>query len=243
MTQHVIRSFAEELELLAGDVARMGGLTEHQTASALHAVVRRDEGAARLAIERDAQVDALEKRIEERVLLLLALRQPLARDLRVAVGSLKIAAHLERVGDLAKNIAKRSLVLSTFAPLPITHAIETMGLVVLEQLKDVLDAYVQNDVERALRVWRRDATVDQHHESLFRDLLTVMGEGASQIAPGAHLMFIAKNMERIGDYATNIAEEVQFLVTGEPAPGCRPKVETAALEDLPRAAGDERRPV
>lgn len=240
MTRHVIRSFAEELELLAGDVSRMGGLAEHQVASALHSVVRRDAGAARLAIERDAQVDLLERRIEERVLLLLALRQPLARDLRVAVGSLKIAAHLERVGDLAKNIAKRSLVLNASEPLPIVHAYEAMGRLVLEQLKDVLDAYAMGDVERALRVWRRDADVDQHHETLFRDLLNVMAEDRSLVAPGAHLMFIAKNVERIGDYATNIAEVVHFLITGEEPDGGRPKFETAPLDDLPRAAGDDR---
>lgn len=223
MAVHTVRSFGEELEQLQGDVTAMGGLCEHLIAAALDAVVRRDLDAAERAIAGDARVDAMQRELERRVIRLLALRQPLARDLRQVVAALKISTNLERVGDLARNVARRAKALAETEPVEPVSSVDRMGALVADQLRAVLDAYVHGDADAAMRVWRRDSDIDEHYGSLFLELVDYMREDPSMVPSGAHLLFVAKNLERVGDHATNIAEVVQFLVTGEEVDRERPK--------------------
>ncbi len=214
----------------------MGGLAEAQVTDAVDAVVRRDVPLAQALIIRDLRLDSYQSEIERRALELISRHNPGEADLRRAISTLKLAMNLERCGDLARNIAKRSLVLSAGEPvLPLTGAIERMGRLVSARLREVLDAYAASDVEPALDVWRRDGEVDEHYESLFRELLNMMANQSDSVAAGAHLLFIAKNLERIGDHATNIAEILHFQMTGEELTGDRPKVSLteAELEDVP----------
>ncbi|MDB5438932.1 MAG: phoU [Caulobacteraceae bacterium] len=221
---HTVRSYEEELNQLAAEVARMGGLTEAQVSAAVEAVARRDVALSEAVVARDERIDALELDIENRCIRLVALRQPLADDLRQTLSAIKIAGNLERCGDLAKSIAKRGLVLNEAEPIiPLTRSIERLGRLVAARLKDVLDAYANGDVERADAVWSRDQEVDEHYNSLFRELLTYMMGDPRTITPCAHLLFIAKNLERIGDHATNIAEIVHYQLTGDSLNMPRPK--------------------
>jgi phosphate transport system protein len=221
----VTRTYQAELRQLVAEVIRMGGLAEAQVVDAVDAVVRRDVALAQALIVRDLRLDTLQSEVERRALALIAAHQPGEADLRRAISTLKLAMNLERCGDLARNIAKRSLVLSAGEPLlPLTGAIERMGRLVSARLRAVLDAYAAGDVEPALDVWRRDGEVDEHYESLFRELLSHMATRSDSVASGAHLLFVAKNLERIGDHATNIAEILHFQMTGEELTGERPKV-------------------
>jgi phosphate transport system protein len=213
---HIVTAYGEELEKLADELARMGGLVEMQLEAAVAAVVRRDASVVAEVRQREAQVNAMQVDIEKRVIRLFALRQPLATDLRMTISSLKIASDLERVGDLAKNIAYRSKGLIDFAPLEVLHRVERLGAIVGKQLHEVLDALSSFDVEPAVRVWRNDDEVDEHYNSLIREMLLSMSEDASLVGPGAHILFVAKNLERIGDHATNIAEALHYMVTAEP---------------------------
>jgi phosphate transport system protein len=198
------------------EVIRMGGLAEAQVVDAVDAVVRRDVPLAQALIVRDLRLDTLQSEVERRALSLIANHHPGEADLRRAISTLKLAMNLERCGDLARNIAKRSLVLSAGEPLlPLTGAIERMGRLVSARLREVLDAYAAGEMEPALSVWRRDGEVDEHYESLFRELLALMSNSPDSVAAGAHLLFVAKNLERIGDHATNIAEMVYYAATGE----------------------------
>ena len=224
MADHIVKAYDEELNHLAADVARMGGLAEAEVADALDTVTHRDMTLVQTVIERDLKLDALDSEIEKRTIRLIALRQPVAQDLRRTVAAMKIAQNLERIGDLAKNIAKRGAVLADSEPItPLTRSIERMGRLVAGRLKEVLDAYTTGDLERALAVWSRDDEVDEHYDSLFRELLTYMMGDPRTITAGAHLLFIAKNLERIGDHATNIAEIVHYEISGEELPTDRPK--------------------
>ena len=224
MADHIVKAYDEELNHLAADVARMGGLAEAGVADALDAVTRRDLKVVQTVIERDLKLDALDGEIEKRSIRLIALRQPVAQDLRRTVAAMKIASNLERIGDLAKNIAKRGAVLADSEPItPLTRSIERMGWLVATRLKKVLDAYATGDLDRAVAVWSRDDEVDEHYDSLFRELLTYMMGDPRTITAGAHLLFIAKNLERIGDHATNIAEIVHYEISGEELPIDRPK--------------------
>ena len=224
MADHIVKAYDEELNHLAADVARMGGLAEAGVADALDAVTRRDLKVVQTVIERDLKLDALDGEIEKRSIRLIALRQPVAQDLRRTVAAMKIASNLERIGDLAKNIAKRGAVLADSEPItPLTRSIERMGRLVATRLKNVLDAYATGDLDRAVAVWSRDDEVDEHYDSLFRELLTYMMGDPRTITAGAHLLFIAKNLERIGDHATNIAEIVHYEISGEELPTDRPK--------------------
>jgi phosphate transport system protein len=235
MADHIVKAYDEELNHLAADVARMGGLAEAEVADALDTVTHRDLTLVQTVIERDLKLDALDSEIEKRTIRLIALRQPVAQDLRRTVAAMKIAQNLERIGDLAKNIAKRGAVLADSEPItPLTRSIERMGRLVAGRLKEVLDAYTTADIERALAVWSRDDEVDEHYDSLFRELLTYMMGDPRTITAGAHLLFIAKNLERIGDHATNIAEIVHYEISGEELPTDRPKW------DALRQAGAER---
>ena len=216
MNEHIVKSYEDELNTLTAECARMGGLTEAQVADGLDAVIKRDAALAEQVVSRDERLDVLEADIERKAIRLIALRQPMANDLRRTVAAMKIAANLERCGDLAKNIAKRTLVLSESEPvMPLTRSIERMGRLVIGRLKDVLDAYTASDLDRATLVWTRDDEVDEHYNSLFRELLTYMMGDPRMITSCAHLLFVAKNLERIGDHATNIAEIIHYEITGE----------------------------
>lgn len=216
MNEHIVKSYEDELNTLTAETARMGGLTEAQVADNLDAVLKRDRTLAEQIIGRDERLDVLEADIERKSIRLIALRQPMANDLRRTVAAMKIAMNLERCGDLAKNIAKRTLILADVEPVsPLTRSIERMGRLVAGRLKDVLDAYTASDVDRAIQVWTRDDEVDEHYNSLFRELLTYMMGDPRTITACAHLLFVAKNLERIGDHATNIAEIVHYEITGQ----------------------------
>ena len=226
MTDHIVRSYDDDLNSLTAEVARMGGLAEAEVGDALIAVVRRDVALAESVVGRDEQLDEMEAEIEKRVIRMIALRQPLANDLRRTVSAMKIAGNLERIGDMAKNIAKRTLVIVDSEPMtPLTRSIERMGRLVSQRLKEVLDAYTSGQVERAVAVWSRDREVDEHYNALFRELLTYMMGDPRTITPCAHMLFVAKNLERIGDHATNIAEIIHYDVTGQALGSARPKTE------------------
>ena len=216
MNEHIVKSYEDELNTLTADCARMGGIAEAQVHDALEAVVKRDQALAEAVVSRDERLDVLERDIERKAIRLIALRQPLANDLRKTVAAMKIAGNLERCGDLAKNIAKRTLILNAGEPIgPLTRSIERMGRLVAGRMKDVLDAYTGSDLDRAMAVWSRDDEVDEHYNSLFRELLTYMMGDPRTITACAHLLFVAKNLERIGDHATNIAEIIHSEITGE----------------------------
>ncbi|HWA22959.1 MAG TPA: phosphate signaling complex protein PhoU [Caulobacterales bacterium] len=227
MTEHTVKSFGSELDALSTDLARMGGLVESLVNDSITAVVRRDTALAQSVIERDPRVDASHRDMERRVTRMVALRQPVAIDLRETLSVWKIAGDLERIGDLAKNISKRTLVLNQADPVQLTRSIERMGRLAGSHLKQVLDAYSQRDADLGIGVWYRDEEIDAYYNSLFRELLTYMMEDPRTIGPCAHLLFIAKNIERIGDHCTNIAETVHYLVTGEEMPVNRPKADEA----------------
>jgi phosphate transport system protein len=226
MVDHTLRAYDEELEALTAELSRMGGLAEVEVGDAIRAIARRDVALAQAVIGRDARLDEIEVDIERRAIRLIALRQPVADDLRRTVAALKISMNLERCGDLAKNIAKRALVIAEADPItPLTRSIERMGELVSARLKDVLDAFAARDIDRAKAVWQRDQEVDEHYDSIFRELLTYMMGDPRTIASCAHLLFVAKNLERIGDHATNIAELIQYEVTGEAVTDQRPKID------------------
>lgn len=227
MNEHIVKSYEDELNSLAAECARLGGLAEAQLADALDSVVRRDPDLAGKVIQQDDRLDEIEADIERKAIRLIALRQPMANDLRKTVAALKIASNLERCGDLAKSVAKRTLVLTEVEPMPaLSRSIERMGKLVQSRLRSVLDAYASTDADRAMEVWRRDQEVDEHYNSLFRELLTYMMGDARTITPCAHLLFVAKNLERIGDHATNIAEIVHYEITGEQvSPSERPRAD------------------
>jgi len=226
MHEHIVKSFEDELNTLTAECARMGGLAEAQVADSIQAVVKRDQGLASSLVERDEQLDQLQHDIERKAIRLIALRQPMANDLRRTVAAMKIAGELERTGDLAKNIAKRTLVIVESEPMtPLTRSLERLGKLVLTRLKAVLDAYTRSDLERALVVWSQDDEVDEHYNSLFRELLTYMMGDPRTITACAHMLFVAKNLERIGDHATNIAEMVSYEITGEEMIQARPKTD------------------
>jgi phosphate transport system protein len=224
MNEHTLKFFGEELERLKAEIARMGGLVEAQLADAVSAVAKRDVRLAQQVIERDRKLDTLQSEIEREAVRMIALRQPVAQDLRRTVGALKLSLALERAGDYAKNIAKRALVIAESDPItPMTRSIDRMGKLVGGRLKQSLDAYAAGDIDRAALIWSADQEVDEHYESLFRELLTYMMSDPRTIQAAAHLLFVAKNLERIGDYATTVAEILYHEVTGEELGGDRPK--------------------
>ena len=220
---HIVKSFGEELDRIDQLIVEMGGLAETQLASAIRALVRRDADLANDVREGDARIDDLEREINDRIVRILALRQPMAGDLRVAIAALKISNELERIGDYAKNVAKRSVVLVQSPAMSSTLTISRMGTLVQSMIKNVLDAYVARDAAAAEDVRDADQEVDQLHTSMFRELLTYMMEDPRNITPCTHLLFIAKNIERMGDHTTNIAEQVHFLVVGQDPEAARTK--------------------
>jgi phosphate transport system protein len=223
-SEHTLKRFDEELERLNATLNEMGGLTESQFTRALEAVRERDTEVAEQVIADDARVDALDLAVQEQTVKLLALRQPMAIDLRVVLSSIKVAAALERIGDYAKNTAKRSIVLTQgAAPATAVTGIDRLGRLVRTALKDVLDAFADDNVEKAHDVWQRDEEIDHVYTGLFRELLTYMMEDPRTITSCTHLLFMAKNIERAGDHVTNIAELVSFRKTGQTFAEVRPK--------------------
>ncbi|MBP6011273.1 MAG: phosphate signaling complex protein PhoU [Alphaproteobacteria bacterium] len=234
MAEHIVKSFHDQLEALSTAIVQMGGLCETQLANSIEAIVRRDMALAEQTVAADARIDQLEAQVEQQAVRLLALRQPLALDLRETLAALKISADLERIGDLAKNVAKRMLVVSTDAPdQSLSQGLARMGRQSLAQLKNVLDAYAKRDANAAMTVWKRDEEIDELYNSLFRELLTYMMEDPRKIGPSTHLLFIAKNFERIGDHATNIAETVHYVATGAKMGDARPKSDTTSSAIVP----------
>ncbi len=222
--QHTVSSFDAELKDLNQKIAEMGGLVEKMMRDAATAMQRRDMTMARMVVEQDPRVDAMQREIEENAILTIARRQPMAIDLREIVGAIRTASDLERVGDLAKNIAKRVIAMDNGMALPkVVTGLVHMSELVMTQLKMVLDSYTARNAEQAVAVWNRDGEVDALYTSLFRELLTYMMEDPRNIGFSTHLLFSAKNIERIGDHATNIAETVYFMVTGTTLPPDRPK--------------------
>jgi phosphate transport system protein len=214
-SEHIIKSYDEELQRLHKIIVEMGGLAETQLAAAIEAVVRRDTELAASVIEGDHRVDQLERELDSLAVRLLALRQPMARDLREVVAALKIGADLERICDYCANVAKRAIALVQSPPMQPIHALPRMAHLALLLVKDVIDAYVERDADKAVAVWNRDAELDEMYSSLFRELLTYMMADPRTITACAHMLFVAKNLERIGDHATNIAEIVHYEITGE----------------------------
>ncbi len=236
MTEHTVKAFTEQLESLTAGVAQMGGLAEAQLADAIEAIAKRDTARAELTIGGDKKIDELQQGLEDRALKLLALRQPMAVDLRETLAAIKTASELERIGDLAKNIAKRAIVLNREPPIRLTQSLARMGRQSLAQLKQVLDAYSDRDSGAAERVWRQDGEIDEMYNSLFRELLTYMMEDPRTIGLCTHLLFVAKNIERTGDHATNIAEVVYHMVTGGHLAIDRPKADTTSETQVPYAS-------
>ncbi len=220
---HMISAYEQELRTLRDRLTEMGGLVENELSLAMRAVLEHDEDAALAAIEQDRHVDELERRIEADVIRLLALRQPFADDLREIVASLRVTAALERIGDYARNIAKRSMLLNE-ASFPYRYgALSQMGRLAEENLRLVIDAVGERDAARSEQVWRSDEAIDDLYSAIFRELITYMMEDPRNITPCTHLMFVAKNLERVGDHATNIAETVYYAATGTNLPDARPR--------------------
>src|SRR6266481_1665098 len=233
MMEHTIKAFDADLQELARMIAEMGGLAERQIGDALDALNRHDAELARGVLAADARIDALQREIEEKAILTIARRQPMAVDLREIVGALRVSNDLERIGDLAKNIGKRVMALDgEFHPPKLIRGVEHMGALVLAQLKEVLDSYSSHDLKKALAVWNGDEQVDAMCTSLFRELLTYMMEDPRNITFCIHLMFCAKNIERMGDHATNIAETVHYMIEGHAIADQRPKGDTTTLAML-----------
>jgi len=236
---HTAKAFDNDLQDLARMVAEMGGLAEKQINEAVSALARRDATLAQRVTTGDAAIDALQREIEERAVLTIARRQPMAVDLREIVGALRLANDLERIGDLAKNIGKRVLALNgEFPPPKLIRGVEHMADLVLGQLKTVLDSYAQRDLSKAMVVWRGDEEIDAMTTSVFRELLTYMMEDPRNITFCIHLLFCAKNIERMGDHATNIAETIHYIVEGKPMADKRPKGDDTTAFAALRAAGD-----
>jgi phosphate transport system protein len=215
MSDHIVSAFTDELDRLAADILRMGGIVETMILDACSAVNKNDVNVARDVIARDAQVDKIEAEVERQIVSLIARRQPMAHDLRAVFSALKVVGELERIGDLSKNIAKRTQQLDANVGLSMRKGIFRMASPVSRQLNMVLDAYATGNASAAKAVWEGDDDIDQHYNSLFREMLTYMIEDPRTIGAGAHMLFMAKNLERIGDHCTNIAEFVYFQATGE----------------------------
>src|SRR6185437_1597720 len=222
--EHTAKAFDSDLQELTRLVAEMGGLAERMIVDAVDALIRRDVALGRRVVETDAEIDGLQRMIEESAVLTIARRQPMAIDLREIVGAMRVAIDLERIGDLAKNMGKRvSALESDFQPLKLIRGLEHMTDIVQSQVKSVLDAYAAHDLPAAMTVWKGDEEVDAICTSLFRELLTYMMEDPRNISFCIHLMFCAKNIERIGDHATNIAETVFYMIEGQQILDKRPK--------------------
>jgi phosphate transport system protein len=229
MSEHTVASYDKELATLSQTILEMGGIAEKMLIDAMDALVSMNIERAKAVVSSDPRLDALQRQVEELAIMTIARRQPMAVDLREVVAAIRISADLERVGDLAKNIAKRTQKLGEARIPRAAIGLKHMSDLALLQLKNVLDAYATRDIEKAHVVWERDAELDSLEDSVFRDLLTFMMEDPRNITFCTHLLFCSKNIERVGDHATNIAETTYYLVTGEQLPVERPKGATSSV--------------
>jgi phosphate transport system protein len=229
MSDHIAKAYDQDISALRTQLSEMGGIAEEQLASAIHALSRRDVAMADQVIRNDDKLDELERRIEEKAILTIAKRQPMALDLREIMVALRVASDIERIGDLAKNTAKRTHAISEALPRKLSTGLARMGSMAQAQLKQVLDAYAQRDDEKGLAVWRADEDLDALYNSIFRELLTYMMEDPRNISLCTHLLFGAKNLERIGDHTTNIAENIHYLIHGKTIQELRPKKDVTSM--------------
>ena len=231
MSDHIVKSYDRDLEDLGRKIAEMGGLAEKMLAEAMEALSLLNTDVAQSVVATDLRLDVLQREIEEKSIMTIARRQPLAVDLRECIAAIRISGDIERIGDLAKNIAKRTLTIASETRVTrATIGLKSMQEIAGMQLKDSLDAYAQRDIDKARVVWGNDAQLDALEDSVFRDLLTFMMEDPRNISFCTHLLFCSKNLERIGDHTTNIAETIIYLVTGEPMPVERPKGRDSSLD-------------
>jgi phosphate transport system protein len=230
VTAHPVRTYDEELKTLDAKVAHMGGLAEQALGCAIDALYNRNPDLAQETLENDRAIDALERSVDELAISIIARRAPVASDLRQIVAAIRIAVDLERIGDLSKNIAKRAIAVAEEShPKQVMTCFLHIGETAMRQLKDVLDAYSQRNARLAEKVWQQDQDIDAMYNSLYRDILTAMMEEPKAAGLYAHLLFGAKNLERVGDHATNIAETIYFLVDGKPLQDERPKLDRTSL--------------
>ena len=221
--RHIVTAFDLDLRGISARIAEMGGLAEEQLSSAIEAMQTRDSELASQVIRSDRQLDRMEMELEKSAIEVMALRQPVANDLREVVAALKIASALERIGDLAKNIAKRTMVINQSPPMKVISSVARMGKQTQTLMAEALDAYTARDTALSVSVWKRDVEIDEMHNSIFRELTTYMMEDARTIGLCSQLLFIVKNLERIGDHTTFIAEMTYFVAEGRPIGDDRPK--------------------
>ncbi|MEM7068744.1 MAG: phosphate signaling complex protein PhoU [Pseudomonadota bacterium] len=215
LTEHTVTAFDDDLHFLVAKISEMGGHAESMVARSVNALLSADKGMGQAVVADDKVLDALQVEVDDHIVLLIAKRQPMAQDLRETIGALRMATDIERIGDLGKNIARRSFQIEDhLPPKKLQRGLQHLTNVSLEQLKDALDAYAEKDVEKARMVWDRDDEIDSLYTSLFRELLTYMMEDPRNITYCTHLLFCAKNMERIGDHVTNLAETTNYIVNG-----------------------------
>ncbi|MCR6700162.1 MAG: phosphate signaling complex protein PhoU [Dokdonella sp.] len=238
VSEHIVKSYDAELQRLTQEIQRMGDLALAELEASIDAVVKRDSEAAEIVVGSDGAIDALELEVSHDVVQLLVARAPMARDLREVMAALRIASDIERIGDYAANVAKRAISLNQLAPVKPVHALPRLAELAGELLRDVLDAYRDRDADAALLAWARDEELDELYTSLFRELLTYMMEDPRNITASTHLLFMAKNIERIGDHATNIAENVYYLVHGSRIGQIRRKGDATASTVLHGPAAD-----
>ncbi|MEO1424640.1 MAG: phosphate signaling complex protein PhoU [Pseudomonadota bacterium] len=229
---HIVSAFDDDLIAVQAKISEMGGLAEDLLANALEAVKTRDAALAQEVIARDKRLDALEFELDELATRIIALRQPMAQDLRLLISALRMATTLERVGDLSKNIARRAVYLASVRPVRLSSSIVRMGQQTLGQLTEVLDAFTARDTALAVAIWRRDVEIDEIYNAIFREVVTYMMEDPRTIGLGSQLLFIAKNLERIGDHTTHLGEMIYYIVEGEPLGDDRPKGEPLGLDGL-----------
>jgi len=230
MSDHIVKSFDDELTQLNDAITRMGELSQTQLAGAIDALLLRDTAVAARVVREDFEVDELERELDARAVRVLALRQPIARDLRQVISALRIGIEFERICDFAANIAKRAIALNAHSPDEWINELAELGQLALRQLAQVVASFRERDANKALAVWAQDEAIDDTHTGIYRRLIDYMKTEPARVHIGTHMLFIAKNIERIGDHATNIAESVHYLVTGETITGPRPKGDKSSLD-------------
>jgi phosphate transport system protein len=229
MSDHITKAYDQDIAVLKTQLAEMGGIAEEQLANAIQALSKRDTQLADQVIRNDQRLDDYERNIEEKAILTIAKRQPMALDLREIIVAIRVSSDIERIGDLAKNTAKRAHAISEALPRKLSNGLARMGSMAQAQLAQVLDAYASRDNEKGLAVWRSDEDLDSLYNSIFRELLTYMMEDPRNISLCTHLLFGAKNLERIGDHTTNIAENIHYLIHGKTISEGRPKKDVTAM--------------
>lgn len=237
MASHIVTSFADSMKELAESIGEMGEAVVEQLDLAIDAIENRDEAAARLARAKDAEIDYLHAEIEKRAVKILALRNPVAVDLRATIAALQIARELERAGDLAKNIAKRCAVIFEDSAGPDDAAIVYMGRLSAQLVRDAVKAYEANDAAACLSVWRADSAIDDRCNEVFEQVLGRLASTHASVGPNVQRLFVAKNVERIGDHATNVAEAVYFVLTGDRIEEARPKHDETSSQSAPKKSG------